>query len=134
GRLAPGATLDQARAEMIAVGQRLAEENPTQNAGFSASVFPITVEDIGPDLRRNLLLLFAAVGFILLMTCANLANLMLAKATQRQREMAIRKALGASRSRLLTQLLVESLLLSVAGALLGLLVAHLAIKGLILLQ
>jgi predicted permease len=134
GRLASGATLEQARAEMRAIAQRLAEENPAQDAGYSANVFPVAVEDIGPDLRRNLFVLLAAVGFVLLIACANLANLMLARATTRQREMAIRKALGASRTRLVSPLLAESMLLSVIGAALGLLIAHLAIKGLVMLQ
>lgn len=133
-RLAEGVTLDQARFEMDAIAKHLAEENPTQNAGFGANVFPISIEDIGPDLRRNLLLLMAAVGFVLLIACANLANLMLARATARQREMAIRKALGASRGRLVHQLLAESLLLSGIGAALGLVLAHAAIKALAALE
>lgn len=133
-RLAAGATLEQARAEMNTIAQRLAEENPAQNAGFGANVFPVSIEDIAPDLRRNLLLLLAAVGFVLLIACANLANLMLARATIRQREMAIRKALGASRGRLVSQLLAESLLLSAIGAVLGLILAHWGTKGLVALE
>jgi len=133
-RLRPGVSLEQARQEMDVIGKRLEEQNPTLNAGFGSNVFPIYVEDVGKELRRNLLVLLAAVGLILLLACANLANLMLTRAMARQRELAIRKALGASRARLIAQIIVEGLLLSFFGSLLALLVAHFGIELLLALK
>jgi len=134
GRLRDRITLEQARAEMNAVAARMAEEDATQNAGFGANVYPLYAEDVGHDQRRNLLVLLAAVGFVLLIAVANVANLMLTRAAARGREMGIRKALGATRARLITQLLAESLLLSAAGAVIGLAIAHYGIKALVTLQ
>ena len=133
-RLRPGVSLEQARAEMEVIGKRLEEQNPTLNAGFGANVFPVYVEDVGKDLRRNLLVLLSAVGLILLMACANLANLMLTRAMARQKELAIRKALGASRIELIAQMVTESLVLSSIGGLLGLLVARWGIKAILALK
>jgi predicted permease len=134
GRLREGVSLAQARAEMEGIAKRLAEVDPTQNAGFGVSVFPLSVENLGQDLRRNLLVMLGAVGFVLLIACANIANLMLTRAAARQKEMAIRKALGAAGGRLLSQLLAESLLLSGVGAALGLGLAHFGIKALVALR
>jgi predicted permease len=134
GRLRDNVSLEQARAEMDGIAIHLAEQDPTQNAGFGVSVFPVSVENLGQDLRRNLLVMLAAVGFVLLIGCANIANLMLTRAAARQKEMAIRKALGAGRGRLVSQLLAESLLLSGAGAALGLGLAHFGIKALVALR
>jgi predicted permease len=133
-RLRDGVSLKQARAEMNAIATRMAEEDPTQNAGFGANIYLVYSEDVGQDQRRNLLVLLSTVGFVLLIACANVANLMLTRAAARQREMAVRKALGAGRGRLIAQILSESLLLSGAGALLGLGVAHYGIKALVALQ
>ncbi len=133
-RLRPGVSLEQARQEMDLIGKRLEEQNPALNAGFGVNVFPVYVEDVGKDLRRNLLVLLGAVGLILLLACANLANLMLTRAMARQRELAIRKALGASRSRLIVQMIVEGLLLSFFGSLLALLVAFFGIHLLLALK
>src|SRR5205085_11932361 len=134
GRLRDNVTLAQARAEMDGIAKHLAEQDPTQNAGFGINIFPVSVENLGQDLRRNLLVMLAAVGFVLLIACANIANLMLTRAAARQKEMAIRKALGAGRGRLVSQLLAESLLLSGAGAVLGLGLAHFGIKALVALR
>jgi putative ABC transport system permease protein len=134
GRLGNNMSILQARAEMDAIGKQLVAEDSTQNAGFGINVFPVSVEDLSQDLRRNLLVLLAAVGFVLLIACANIANLMLTRAAVRQKEMAIRKALGAGRGRLISQMLAESLALSGIGALLGLAFAHYGIKALVALQ
>jgi predicted permease len=134
GRLRDGVSLAQARTELDGIAKRLAEQDPTQNAGFGVNVFPVAVENLGQDLRRNLLVMLGAVGFVLLIACANIANLMLTRAAARQKEMAIRKALGAGGGRLVSQLLAESLLLSSIGALLGLGLAHYGIKALVALQ
>jgi putative ABC transport system permease protein len=134
GRLRDGVTLEQARAEMDGIAKRVAEQDPAQNAGFGINVFPVSVENLGQDLRRNLLVMLGAVGFVLLIACANIANLMLTRATARQKEMAIRKALGAGGGRLVSQLLAESLLLSGTGAVVGLGLAHFGIKALIALR
>jgi predicted permease len=134
GRLRPGVSLEQARAEMEVIGKRLEEQNPTLNAGFGVNIFPVYVEDVGKDLRRNLLVLLSAVGLILLIACANLANLVLTRAMARQKELAIRKALGASRRELIAQMVMESLVLSSIGGLLGLLVARWGIKAILALK
>jgi putative ABC transport system permease protein len=133
-RLRPGISLEQARAEMDLIGKRLEEQNPTLNAGFGVNIFPVYVEDVGKDLRRNLLVLLSAVGLILLIACANLANLVLTRAMARQKELAIRKALGASRAELIAQMITESLVLSLIGGILGLLVAHSGIKAILALK
>src|SRR5205085_7221526 len=114
--------------------KHLAEQDPTQNAGFGINLFPVAAENLGQDLRRNLLVMLAAVGFVLLIACANIANLMLTRAAARRKEMAIRKALGAGGGRLVSQLLAESLLLSGSGAVLGLGLAHYGINALVALR
>lgn len=125
GRLAPGVSIEGARADLTAIAQRLEEAYPESNAGMG-----VTVESAqsawlaGADLRRALWILLGAVGFLLLIACANLANLLLASATGRMREMAVRSALGAGRRRIARQVLTESLVLGLAGAAAGLLLAY----------
>jgi putative ABC transport system permease protein len=128
-RLTPGVTLAQARGEMEAIGTRLQGESPDKNAGFGVNIFPVYEEDVGPNMRRYVLLLQGAVGFVLLIACANVANLLLARSIGRRKELAVRLALGASRFRLIRQMVSESLLLSFGGGALGLLLALLGIKG-----
>ncbi len=133
-RLAPGVTVAQARTQMTAIEQRLGELNPEHNKGFTVSVFPFAVEDTSPTLHRALYVLLAAVGMLLLIACANLANLTLARATLRSREISIRLALGATRGRVLRQLIAESLLVSMAGAVTGLVLAHWCVQGMLALK
>jgi putative ABC transport system permease protein len=121
-RLRPGATLAQARAEMATIGDRLEREDPALNRGWRPSVYSLREQLAGP-VQQALIVLMGAVGFLLLMACVNVANLLLARGTGRRREIAIRMAMGASRGRIAGQLLSESLLLALAGGALGLLLA-----------
>jgi predicted permease len=127
-RMKPGVTIDQARAEMNRISQQLFQEHPTANAGANS----VTVVSLQDNITRNvgtaLKILFGAVGLVLLIACANVANLLLARGASRRKEFAVRAALGASRWRIVRQLLMESLLLGVAGGALGLIVASWAMS------
>lgn len=122
-RLKDGVSIAQAQSEMVGIAAQLETEHPQSNANWTVSVEKLHLNFVTESTRRNLWMLLGAVGFLLLIACVNVANLLLARGTSRQREVALRAALGASRSRLFGQFLTESLVLALMGGVLGLLFA-----------
>jgi putative ABC transport system permease protein len=129
-RLKPGVTLEQARAQMDAIGARIARDFPDSNKGWGVGLDLLADTLVARELRLSLYVLLAAVGMVLLIACANLANLSLMRVVGREREIAIRTALGAGRWALARQFLTESVVVSLAGGALGLVVGRLAMAGL----
>jgi predicted permease len=130
--LKPGVTLAQAQAEMSAIDESLASAHPDHDAGVRRKLVPLLDSIVG-DTRAVILIFFGAVGLVLLIACVNFANLLLARAASRKREIAIRSALGASSSRLVAQMLTESVLLSLAGGVAGVALAYVGLRGLLAL-
>jgi len=128
GRLKPGVTVQQAEANLKTIAGQLAKEYPNENGGRNVTVVPLAQATINPGFRGNIVmaggLLMTIVGLVLLIACANVANLLLARASVRQKEIAVRLSLGASRSRLILQLLSEGTLLAMLGGIAGLLLAY----------
>jgi putative ABC transport system permease protein len=125
-----GVTLEQAKAGMDAIGAQIAQQYPDSNKGWGVNVERYADVIVGPDLRRSVLIMMGAVGMVLLIGCVNLANLMMARASTREREVAVRASLGAGRWRLVRQFLTESVLLAVCGGVLGLGVGYVAMAAL----
>src|SRR3981189_3224302 len=130
GRLKPGVTFEEARAEMDRIGTNLAAAYPEANTGSGIMLVSLKTDVVG-DVRGILLVLLGAVGFVLLIACANVGNLLLARSTGRTRGFAIRPRLGASPARVIRQLLTESVILGIAGGAIGLLLAKLAMRAIL---
>jgi putative ABC transport system permease protein len=133
GRLKPGVTIRQANADMKAVTQRVAETYPLSNKGWGASVEPLKNDFTSRDTIKDLWLLMGAVGFVLLIACVNVANLLLARGTIRMKEVAVRASLGATRAQLFSQFLTESVVLAVIGGVLGVSLASAMLRAILAL-
>jgi len=131
GRLKDGVTLEQANANMVAVANHIAQVNPRSNKGWGASVELLHNDFLGANFKLTLWLLLGAVGFVLLIACVNVANLLLAKGTTRQREIAIRTAVGATRRAVFAQFVTESLMLAAIGGALGVGLGYAILRGII---
>jgi putative ABC transport system permease protein len=131
GRLKDGVTLQQANADMVAVAAHVAQDNPRSDKGWSAQVDPLQNDYLGDNVKLTLWLLLGAVGCVLLIACVNVANLLLARGTSRQREIAIRSALGAARSVIFMQFVTESLALAFLGGIVGVGVGYAMLHGFI---
>ena len=129
GRLKDGVSIDQAQSEMNGIAAQLQNEFPKSNTNWGVSVEPLHLNFLQPTTRRNLWLLLGAVGFLLLIACVNVANLLLARGTSRQREVAVRAALGASRFRIFNQFLTESLVLALISGVFGIVLAGLILNA-----
>jgi putative ABC transport system permease protein len=134
GRLKPGVTLEQANANMSAVADNIARMFPRSNKGWGATVHPLQNNFLSDNTKTALWLMLGAVGFVLLIACANVANLLLARGTARRREVAIRTALGASRMEIIRQLVTESLVLAVLGGVVGVALAAGLMQGILALM
>ncbi len=130
GRLKSGVSIEQGRSELQGIAARLEKEYPDEDKDVSALVFPLKEQIVG-GIRSELWLMLAAVGMVLLIACVNVANLLLARSADRRREVAIRTALGAGRGRLVRQLLTESVLLSICGAIPGMGLAYVCVKAVV---
>ena len=127
-RLKENVTLEQAKAELAAISQRLEKIYPAENAGWGGTAIPLQELLVG-DIRRSLLILLGAVGLVLLIACANVGNLILARSMTRRKEIAIRTALGAGRRRVFQHLIVESIVLAITGGAIGLALAQVAVRA-----
>jgi putative ABC transport system permease protein len=134
GRLKPGVTVEQANADMDRVTQHIAEVYPKSDKGWGAKVSPLKNDFLDRDVIRALWLLLGAVGFVLLIACANVANLLLARATKRRKEVAVRASVGASRWQLFRQFLAESVALASIGGILGIALAWVLLKIILLMM